>query len=117
MLLWGSSPAIHLAAWAVLLGIGVYTAGEAQEILGGKDSPRIVIDEIQGMVLAAFLLPQTVSWVIAAFLLFRVLDILKPPPAGWCERRLPGGWGVMLDDTVAGLYANLLLLGGHWWIK
>jgi phosphatidylglycerophosphatase A len=78
---------------------------------GVKDNRRIVVDEIAGMLVAGFLLPSDAGYGIGGFLLFRVLDVLKPFPARWIEQNLAGGWGIMLDDTVAGLYANLMLQG------
>lgn len=72
------------------------------------DPSSVVIDEVVGMWIALLLLPKSLAAACAAFVLFRVLDILKPQPARALER-LPGGWGIMLDDVVAGLYANLIL--------
>lgn len=70
------------------------------------DPSIVVIDEIVGMWIALFLLPKTVIAYALAFVLFRLFDVLKPQPAKALER-LPGGWGIMLDDVVAGVYANL----------
>ena len=70
------------------------------------DPSIVVIDEIVGMWVSLFLLPKTFLAIICAFLIFRVLDIVKPFPARGLER-LPNGWGIMLDDIVAGIYANL----------
>lgn len=71
------------------------------------DPSIVVIDEIVGMWIALFLVPKGVVAYALAFVLFRVFDVLKPQPARALER-LPGGWGIMLDDVVAGAYANLL---------
>ena len=73
------------------------------------DPSIVVIDEIVGIWIALLLLPKTVVAYAVAFLLFRLFDVLKPQPARALER-LPGGWGIMLDDVVAGAYANL---GAH----
>jgi phosphatidylglycerophosphatase A len=73
------------------------------------DPSIVVIDEIVGMWVALLLLPKTVLAYALAFILFRVFDVLKPEPARALER-LRGGWGIMLDDVVAGAYANL---GAH----
>jgi phosphatidylglycerophosphatase A len=76
-------------------------------VLGEHDSGRIVIDEIAGMLVALAGLPRQARAVGLAFVLFRILDVVKPWPAGWIDRRLPGGAGVVLDDIVSGVYANL----------
>lgn len=84
-------------------------AGEAERIFGKKDCRVIVIDEVVGVFFTMFLFPPTLFYLIAGFLLFRVFDILKPFPAGWIDRKISGGPGVVLDDIVAGIYANLSL--------
>jgi len=72
----------------------------------GPDPSIVVIDEIVGMWIALLFLPASVSLSVAAFVAFRVFDVLKPEPARYLER-IPGGWGIMLDDVAAGIYANL----------
>ena len=78
------------------------------------DPSIIVIDEIVGIWIALLFLPKTVPVMIIAFLAFRVFDIVKPQPARSLER-IPNGWGIMLDDVVAGVYANVATWGG-WWL-
>lgn len=70
------------------------------------DPSIVVIDEIVGMWVALFLLPKTVPAVLLAFVAFRFFDIIKPPPARRLEH-IPNGWGIMLDDVIAGIYANV----------
>jgi phosphatidylglycerophosphatase A len=97
---------------AVLLGCtwgACWIAGRAERIFGEKDSQKIVLDEIIGFQWTMGLLSPTPAHLAAGFLLFRLLDITKPFPAGLCQRRVPGGYGVVLDDVVAGIYGNLLL--------
>ena len=84
-------------------------AGEAERIFGKKDCQFIVIDEVVGVFFTMFLFPPTLFYLSAGFLLFRVFDIVKPFPAGWIDRKISGGTGVVLDDIVAGIYANLAL--------
>lgn len=84
-------------------------AGEAERIFGKKDCRVIVIDEVVGVFFTMFLFPPTLFYLSAGFLLFRVFDIVKPFPAGWIDRKISGGPGVVLDDIVAGIYANLSL--------
>lgn len=76
--------------------------------MGEKDSGKIVIDEMAGFLLANFLAPVRLVPTIAAFLLFRLFDIIKPFPARRAER-LSGGFGVILDDLVAGVYTFFIL--------
>jgi len=91
----------------LLLPLGIWSSGKAEENLG-RDSPRIVIDEIIGMMVAFFAFPHSLITLLAAFILFRLFDILKLPPLRKLQR-LKGGWGIMADDLAAGVLANLLL--------
>jgi phosphatidylglycerophosphatase A len=125
---WGSLPGLAIAwgldrwagRWAVLGGAcffafaGVWAAGRAEGLLGEKDPGRVVVDEIAGQLVTLLFLPMTVQVLVAAFLLFRVLDVWKPWPADRLES-LPGGSGIMADDLMVGLYANLLLHGLALW--
>lgn len=91
-------------------------AGEAERFFGKKDCQVIVIDEVVGVFFTMFLFPPTLFYLIAGFLLFRVFDISKPFPARWADRNIKGGRGIVLDDIVAGIYANigLHLLSAVW---
>ncbi len=89
-----------------VVGVGVWAAERAEQIFERKDDGRITIDEVAGMMIAMAFLPQGPGVALTAFLLFRALDIWKPFPARAAER-LRGGMGVMADDVVAGVYANL----------
>ncbi len=92
-----------------ILFLGVWVSDRVEAIRGEKDSSLIVIDEIAGFLVTMFGLPFHGLTVAAGFVLFRIFDIAKPFPIGMIDRRLPGGWGVMLDDIAAGIYANLVL--------
>ncbi len=94
-----------LGVLAIVL-VGIWAADRAQAIFRRHDDGRITIDEVAGMLVSLAWLPTRPEVVLSAFLLFRLFDIWKPPPAGAAER-LPGGFGVMADDLVAGVYANL----------
>lgn len=97
----------------LLLGLfllGVLSSTCASRWLAAEDPPVVVIDEIVGMSCGLFALPFEAGFVIAAFVLFRVLDILKPPPIRALER-WPGGWGIMCDDLLAGSLTNIVLQG------
>jgi phosphatidylglycerophosphatase A len=91
-----------------LFGLGVLFSGEAEKVYKRKDASMIVIDEVCGMLLALFFVPYSLFLVILGFFIFRILDILKPPPAKRMEK-ISGSMGVMLDDIVAALYTNLIL--------
>jgi phosphatidylglycerophosphatase A len=87
--------------------VGVKTA-TVVEANWGHDSNRVVIDEVHGMLVALFLVPADWRYVLTAFVLFRFFDIAKPLGIRRMERQ-PKGWGVMLDDLLAGLYSNVIL--------
>ena len=89
-----------LACWA---------AEEAERIFGEEDSHCVVIDEAVGFFVTMTAVPVTGTYLIAGFCLFRLFDILKPPPLRFVERTVPGGWGVVLDDVLAGIYAGICL--------
>ncbi len=99
---------VHLPVVAILLAVGAYAAGRAEEALGAKDPPAVIIDEMVGCWAALIAIPPSFPPMLCAFALFRLFDIWKPFPADRAER-LPGGWGIMLDDVVAAAYANMLV--------
>lgn len=88
--------------------LGFLVAGKAEKIFNKKDARCIVIDEVCGMLLSLIFLPYDIKLVIIAFFVFRILDALKPYPAG-VFHNLRGSLGIMSDDIVAGLYTNLIL--------
>ena len=87
---------------------GSWISGEAQRGWGKKDDPRIVIDEIMGYLIKMLWLLKTSLFIILGFFLFRFFDIVKPPPIRLLEK-VKGGYGVVLDDVLAGVYANIVL--------
>ncbi len=95
---------------AAICLLACYVSGEAERIFDKKDHPCIVIDEIAGFQWAMFLVAPTVLHVFAGFVLFRFFDIVKVFPAGYFQRTFPGGYGVVTDDVVAGMYSNIVLL-------
>jgi phosphatidylglycerophosphatase A len=100
------SPSLELAVCAVIVVVGAWSARLAEQALGVEDPGPVVIDEVVGMLVSLLFLPGTWPVILAAFLAFRIFDIVKPWPAGRLEH-VPGGWGVMADDVMAGIYANL----------
>ncbi len=99
----------YALALLILGVVAVLTAGSAEKILDRKDPSPVVIDEVMGMLIALTGIPRTIPVYILGFFLFRLFDIWKPFPIGLIDQRVQGGIGIVLDDLVAGLYANLLL--------
>ena len=106
-------PPLGVLAWSALLLVvtlvGVYVSGEGEKAWG-KDPGYVVIDEFAGFFVTVCFLPQSMLLGVVGFFLFRVLDIIKPPPARQAES-LPAGWGIVMDDVFAGIYGNLILRG------
>ena len=103
-------------AWVVLATavfvtlVGVWSAGVVARASGTKDPQIVVIDEVAGVLFALAGAPETLSGIIGAVVLFRVFDMTKPFPARSAEK-LPDGWGIVIDDVVAGLQAALVVRG------
>ncbi len=95
------------------LGISVLTASAGERHFACKDPPQVVVDELACFPLAMLGLPVTAGWLTAAFVLFRLFDVLKPEPANWVQR-WPGGWGITADDVVAALYTCGVLHAIRW---
>ena len=89
--------------------LSVWISENAEAFFGKKDDPRIVIDEVMGFLITMLWLPKTIFFIILGFFLFRFFDIVKPFPIRHLERQLKGGFGVVLDDVMAGIYANVVL--------
>lgn len=102
------NPVNYILWITVIMIAGFLVCGRAEEIMQKKDPRYVVIDEVSGMLLSLLFLPYDIKIVIIAFILFRILDTLKPFPAG-CLERFKGSLGVMGDDLIAGLYTNIIL--------
>lgn len=116
LLLWWmlpASPVVQAAAILALFAVGSWSGGVAERHFAKTDPGQIVIDEVMGMLITLFLNP--VGWIgaVGAFLIFRVADVVKPYPANRFER-FRGGFGVMADDGMAAVYANLALRAAIW---
>lgn len=98
----------YLIGAVLLLPIGAFISGKG-EMLWGHDSGKIVFDELVGMYYTLILIPRSIPFFVLGFVVFRVLDIVKPPPASVADKKIKGGWGVLLDDVACGIYANILL--------
>jgi phosphatidylglycerophosphatase A len=99
---------VQVGAIIVVSLVGVWAASLVARREGRKDPGLAVVDEIVGMWISLFWVPWSLKTVVAAFLLFRVMDVVKPFPARQFER-FPKGWGIVADDVMAGIYANLVL--------
>ena len=107
------STAVEVAVIAVVLAIGVWSGTVAEHHFGGIDPGPVVIDEVFGMLITLALLPVTATGALVGFVVFRVLDVIKPWPSAGFEK-LPGGLGVMADDGMAAVYGNLVMHGLIW---
>lgn len=109
-----------LPCWlgALLVGVSIFFGAWACDVAaattGDKDPGWIVLDEMVGFWVATLWLAPSLWSYIVAFGLFRLFDILKPPPVGWLDRNVTGGWGILLDDVAAGVMARLVLLMMVW---
>lgn len=111
--------ALLAAATVLITFLGIWASGVYERDTGRDDPGEVVIDEVAGQMIALWPLsaalplmtenPWLFPWPgwVGGFVLFRLFDILKPPPVSWAER-LPGGWGVMMDDVVAGILAAIV---------
>jgi phosphatidylglycerophosphatase A len=100
------------AALTVVVAAGIWASHRVEAVLERKDPGVIVIDEVAGMMVAVLLLPRTLGVLLCAFFLFRLFDIWKPFPARESQA-LRGGFGVMVDDLIAGVYALVLIMGAR----
>lgn len=105
---------LGLVLVAAAFAAGVYLCGATSRRLGVHDHPGIVWDEFVGLWLVMIFLPFHWAWWLAAFVAFRVFDIFKPWPIRWLDEQLAGGFGIMADDALAGMYALLVLISGSW---
>ena len=110
---WIGSPLVEGLVIAAVFVAGVWAATRSERILGGTDPGPVVIDEVLGMLVTLATLPLSLTGVVTGFVLFRIFDVVKPYPARRLEDA-PGGWGIMLDDAMAGVYAHLVLRGLVW---
>jgi phosphatidylglycerophosphatase A len=116
LLAWAGSPALYAGVTLLVVLLGVWASGGLARELGRKDPGEAVIDEAAGFLVTLAFLPPDPLLLLAGFLLFRFLDIVKPFPARRLEH-LPGGWGIMADDLLVALYAHGLLRLGLWLLE
>ena len=104
------SVGIELAAIVLLFAVGIWSGTVAEHHFGGIDPGPVVLDEVVGMLITLALLPVNLTGAIIGFIVFRILDVIKPWPSARFET-LPGGLGVMADDGMAAIYGNLIMRG------
>jgi phosphatidylglycerophosphatase A len=100
---------VYFFSLLVFTAVAVYLAQKAEVIFGKKDHPCIVVDEVVGLLWTMLFVSPTIPGVIIGFILFRFFDIVKPFPVRLLQDKLPGGYGVVGDDVMAGIYSNLAL--------
>lgn len=100
----------YLIITVLLFVAGIPICASAARRLGVHDHPAIVWDEVVGYLVTMTFAPPGWLWLLTGFILFRLFDIVKPWPIGWLDRRVHGGFGIMIDDLVAGLFAALSLM-------
>jgi len=107
------SMTVEVTAILALFAIGIWSGTVAEHYFGGIDPAPVVMDEVVGMLMTLAFLPVSVTGAFVGFLVFRVLDVIKPWPSARFER-LPGGLGVMADDGMAAIYGNLVMQALIW---
>ncbi|MDO9288052.1 MAG: phosphatidylglycerophosphatase A [Thermodesulfovibrionales bacterium] len=100
---------LHIALSVFSIITGVISSTHAERLFNKKDPSYVVVDEFAGYIVSLLFLPLSWGYMVAAFFLFRIFDIIKPPPLRKLEYSLKGGFGIMADDIGAAVYTNLLL--------
>lgn len=104
-----TGPLIYMIVTIIMLPVGIIAAEVYEQDKGGHDHKEIVIDEVLGIMIAMTWLPITWQSMLIGFVLFRVLDIAKPFPIGYIDKKIQGGLGVMADDVAAGIVVNICM--------
>ena len=113
LIIYSNDPSFTISLWYLILTLMILPIGaiicQRGEDMWGHDSGKIVFDEVVGMMVTFIFVPVNPAILFLGFLLFRFFDIIKAPPGRTIDENMPGGWGVLLDDVMAGIYANLSL--------
>ena len=110
----GLSWPLFVVVTVVLTALAVWAAHAADHAWGTHDSGRIVMDEVVGYMATMTFMDRADPWALGiGFIVFRAFDIIKPPPVRWLDENLPGGWGVVLDDTAAGVMGAAVMVALH----
>jgi len=105
---------VYAIITAAITLVGIWICSYSSKKLGVHDHPAIVIDEIAGFLITMFAAPDGWQWLFAGFILFRFFDALKPWPISWLDKNINGGFGIMIDDVVAGL-VSMAFLQAYWY--
>lgn len=100
---------VFLSVTLAITLLGIYACAYTSKALGVHDHSGIVIDEIAGYLITMIAVPFHWKWIIAGFILFRFFDILKPWPISWLDKKVSGGFGIMVDDVLAGIFSLICL--------
>ncbi len=103
------TPLLYAATVIAFIFMASWVATKAQAVYSEQDPQEVVIDEVAGFLVTMAFHKSDIWMLLAGFVLFRVFDIVKPFPIRWIERRFLSGWGIVLDDVGAGIYANIAL--------
>jgi len=104
-----AGPLIYLVITFLLVPVGIWAAQIYENLKGAHDSKEIVIDEVVGFLITMAWVPLTWQSAVIGFCLFRFFDIVKPPPIRQLDKKVPGGFGVMLDDIAAGMISSIIM--------
>ncbi|MBF0131280.1 MAG: phosphatidylglycerophosphatase A [Magnetococcales bacterium] len=107
----------HLLVLAVVVVVGTWAAHRSASLLENKDPKEVVVDEMAGMLLTMVGASEGWFGLWVGFLAFRLFDIWKPWPVNWLDRHVSGGWGIMVDDLAAGIYAGLVVTIVTFWME
>jgi phosphatidylglycerophosphatase A len=111
LIIYNPNPLIYTTILLLLFFLAVLISDKAEKILLENDSRHIVIDEIFGFMVTMAFIPSSLLYIVLGFFFFRVFDILKIFPVNFFDKKVKNGYGIVLDDLFAGIYANLLLQG------
>lgn len=106
--------ALYIAVLIVTFAVGVYLCDKTSKDLGVHDHPGIVWDEFVGYWITMLAAPAGWLWIVVGFLWFRLFDVLKPWPINWLDAKVEGGFGIMIDDVLAGFMALACLHISYW---
>ena len=112
VLLWFFLPNAHTLIWLILplfILLSWYVCAEVNKDSDSDDHSSIVIDEVAGVLVALAFVPHTALAYFGVFALFRLFDIWKPWPISWVDENIKGGWGILFDDLLAGLFAGVII--------
>lgn len=109
LLMSGLTPLVYASLVLVICISGIYICGKAANDVGVHDHGAIVWDEFAGFFITMFMIPVTWQSVLVGFILFRIFDIAKPWPISIADKKLTGGFGIMFDDVLAGLFALMIM--------